>query len=120
MGKMEKPTTAFAYQALVMRSPDATGPDDAFVAVALPMDLVGVGPSPDDALETLAGCVEVQVEHAVECGDLGLVDFPAPEAYQAIARELRAAHLRGEAPDPERFVRSLPLPTAGGAAHRAA
>ena len=120
MGKMEGPTTAFAYQVLVMRSPDATGPDDAFVAVALPMDLVGVGASPDDALDTLAGCVEAQVEHAVECGELELVDFPAPEEYQVIARELRAAHLRGETPDPERFVRSLPLPAAGGAAHRAA
>ena len=120
MGETEGPTTAFAYQALVMRSPDATGPDDAFVAVALPMDLVDAGASPDAALETLAGCVEAQVEHAVECGDLESVAFPAPEEYRTIARELRAAHLRGEAPDPERFARSLPLPTAGGAARRAA
>ena len=120
MGTTDRPDVPFTYQALVMRDPDASTADEAFNAFALELDLCGVGATAEAALEELAGNVEAQVEHAVDQGDLGLLDFPAPEEYQSIARELRAAYLRGEVASADRFVRSMPLPTGDGAAHRAA
>jgi len=114
MGKMEWPDAAFTYQVLVMPS------DEGFSAVALEMDLWGIGESVEEALEALQEHVEMQVSYSVQHGELHLLDRPAPEEYQQIARNLRDAYLRHEESDKSQFVRSLPLPSAGSEEYDAA
>lgn len=105
----EKPTgdssVTFTYQALVMPAEEG-----GFGAVALEMGQWGFGDTPEEALEELAGVVEAHVAHAIGRGEPELLDDPAPERYQAMARELRVDYLRGVSPPPDRFARALPLP----------
>jgi len=104
------PPGPFTYQVLVMPA------EEGFEAVALEMGQWGFGDTPEEAFEELIGNVEVHVADAVEQGQLELLDHPAPERYQVIARELRAGYLRAEPPPADRFTRTLPLPDV----HRAA
>jgi hypothetical protein len=63
--------------------------DGDWVALALDFDLIGHGDTPDQAVEVLCGAVTAQIEHALDLGDPGILNFPAEQKYFDMYDEAR-------------------------------
>ena len=109
MGAMDDAGAMIRYPVLLLRE------DGAFSAVALDMDLWGVGETSEEALVALAEAVEMQVSYAVQHDELHLLEHPAPTEYLDLARDVRNAYVHGVAVTEDRRLLSLPLPVAGEA-----
>lgn len=89
--------------------------EEAFVALALEMDLRGYGDSIDSALEELRDIVMAQITFAMQQNDPSLIQFPADRKYFEMFEQAQLAslgHLLGVAASESQYsVRSLSVPS---------
>lgn len=105
-----------SFRVLIYRDED----EDAWIAVALEMDLRGYGDTKEAASLELRDLVIAQISFALHNNDPGMIDFPAELKYfemfdQAQSRnifELFNADAPSPAPPLDYFAKSLRIPPA--------
>ena len=88
--------------------------DGSWAAHCLETDLVGYGPTIQDALENLQELTEMQVSFALYKNQPALLDRPAPtsiiEIYNTLMRNSLYGFMHPETLDHTRYITSIPWP----------